>query len=144
MPVSTFTVTTTSWSAHQAELRALRTAVFVEEQGVPANLEWDEEDASATHAWARDATGQTIGTGRLLPASGRIGRMAVRADWRGRGVGRAILTCLMEAARTQQLATVTLHAQLTALPFYRHQGFALQGEPFLEAGIQHQTMTRTL
>lgn len=139
-----FSVTITAWSAHQDELRSVRTAVFVEELGIPETLEWDQQDANATHALARAASGQVIGTGRLQPTARRIGRMAVRADWRGRGVGRAILAQLLDAARAQGLTEVVLHAQVKAAPFYQQQGFVRQGATFLEAGIEHQTMHRQL
>lgn len=140
-------------------LRAVREAVFVREQGVPPALELDEADARCIHVVARDASGQAIGTGRLVPPeeatagdapgtgvapSARIGRMAVLADWRGRGVGDALLAALMEAAAARHWNRVLLHAQATAIRFYQRHGFLPQGPRFVEAGIEHLTMWRHL
>jgi predicted GNAT family N-acyltransferase len=83
---------------------------------------------------------RAIGTGRLLP-DGHIGRMAVLADWRGKGVGRALLERLLEEARLQSCA-LALHAQTHASGFYRRFGFVEEGPEFMEAGIPHRTMVR--
>ena len=90
-----FTVEPANWTADSAELRRVRHAVFVIEQAVPEDEEWDELDAVSQHVIARDPAGQPIGTGRLTP-KGTIGRMAVVLDWRGRGVGDSILRVLLE------------------------------------------------
>ena len=125
------------------ELRAVRDVVFVEEQGVPVDIERDAIDAACTHVLARDPGGRPIGTGRLA-ADGKIGRMAVLRDWRGRGVGRALLLQLVEAARAADLRELFLHAQVDAERFYAAEGFLPVGERFEEAGIQHQAMRRVL
>jgi predicted GNAT family N-acyltransferase len=127
------------WERDQARLRALREEVFVREQGVPLDLEWDGLDAGCLHVLAESDAGQAIGTGRLL-ADGHIGRMAVQRGWRRRGVGAAMLEFLLAEARRLGMAEVVLNAQTHALAFYARHGFVPEGPPFLEAGIPHQAM----
>jgi predicted GNAT family N-acyltransferase len=134
-----FQVRRADWQRDLAALRKVREAVFVVEQHVPLELEWDELDAVSLHALAETAEGEPIGTGRLLP-DGHIGRMAVLREWRRCGVGSALLRHLMDAARNAGLPGVALNAQSHALEFYRRHGFRPQGEGFLEAGIPHQAM----
>ena len=129
------------WPEDQALLKQVREKVFVEEQQVPVELEWDGEDAEALHLIALDAEQRPIGTARLLP-SGQIGRMAVIKAWRNRGVGRALLKRLLAEAEQGDYPELFLNAQLTALPFYLQQGFHPEGGVFHEAGIPHQRMTR--
>src|SRR5690606_5713801 len=118
--------------------------VFLVEQAIPPEDEWDEWDAVAGHVLARDAAGTPIGTGRLVPpgaaqpdAPAIIGRMAVRADWRGRGVGAAIVRVLLEQARLHGYPRVELHAQTHAEGFYARLGFQSFGEQYLECDIPH-------
>ena len=143
----TLTVDLLAWPSAQAEARPLRLAVFVEEQNVPLELEWDEWDERSVHAIAR-VDGAAVGTGRLLPASEtgtvKIGRMAVGRSYRGRGVGAAILAALIERARHEGASMALLHAQADAAGFYRRAGFIPRGEIFFEAGIPHVEMTRSL
>ncbi|MET0893356.1 MAG: GNAT family N-acetyltransferase, partial [Pseudoxanthomonas sp.] len=122
-----------------AELRAVRETVFVQEQQVPLEEEWDALDPLCHHVIARDHDGHPIGTGRLTPGH-RIGRMAVLAGWRGQGVGDAMLVALMEQARNLGWPAVSLNAQVSAEAFYARQGFIPHGERFHEAGIEHQPM----
>jgi predicted GNAT family N-acyltransferase len=138
-----FAVEEGSWDDLMAAARPLREAVFVHEQGVPVELEWDEYDATSRHVVARDTTGTPIGTGRLL-ADGRVGRMAVLSEWRGRGVGRALLERLMEAASERGMTDLALHAQAHAAGFYEKFGFLPEGGEFPEAGIPHWRMRRAL
>lgn len=126
------------WEKVKREAQRIRFAVFVEEQGVPAELEMDENDASCVHALAY-VDGRPIGTARLLP-DGHIGRMAVLKEWRGHGAGRALLRALVEAARRRGDREVMLSAQVHALGFYRAEGFAPEGDEYEEAGIPHQAM----
>lgn len=130
-------------TADREALRGVREAVFVLEQRVPTDMEVDEDDSRSVHALARTADGVPIGTGRLS-AGGQIGRMAVLQDWRGRGVGTMLLHTLLDQARARRLASVSLHAQRDATPFYERHGFVAEGADFEEAGIPHVTMRRML
>lgn len=127
------------WSAALAHARAIRVAVFVEEQGVPMELEWDEHDAISDHALAFAASGMAVATGRLL-SDGHIGRMAVLRQARGAGVGGAVLRALMARARSCGMATVRLNAQTHAASFYARHGFRTCSAEFMEAGIPHVEM----
>ncbi len=140
---SPFTVRVLAWSDAAALARPVREEVFVDEQGVPLEEEWDGHDASCRHALALDAEGAAIGTARLLP-EGRIGRMAVRRPWRGRGVGTALMRALLGEARAAGMSEITLHAQTHAAGFYRRFGFSARGGEFEEAGIPHVEMTLEL
>ncbi len=130
------------WGTLSADAKAIRTEVFVEEQGVPAELEMDSMDALCLHAVAYDADGTPVGTGRLLP-DGHIGRMAVRKPARGSGIGGELLQALMAQARARGDALVALSAQTHAAPFYQRHGFAIEGEEFYEAGLPHINMQRS-
>jgi YbgC/YbaW family acyl-CoA thioester hydrolase len=130
-----------------SDARRIRTQVFVEEQRIAQELEWDDADAAALHAVGYNRLGQAIATGRLLqPAPGvaKIGRMAVHQALRGAGVGRQVLDALLEAARARGDREATLHAQCSAESFYRAAGFQARGEIFEEAGIPHIEMARAL
>jgi predicted GNAT family N-acyltransferase len=124
------------------EVMALRTRVFVEEQGVPPEIEQDAADATAVHALSRDGAGRVVATGRLLVGEGTasIGRMAVDAGVRGRGHGAAVLGVLHRQAALRGVTEVELHAQVTARAFYERAGYAVVGEEYEEAGIRHVTM----
>lgn len=139
-------VQTGAWDRLGPEAQAIRTAVFVQEQGIPAELEWDAADAVAVHALAVNRLGRAVGTGRLLehaPGVSKIGRMAVLPMLRGAGVGSALLGALTDAARARGDREVRLHAQASAVGFYRRLGFEAVGAPFEEAGIPHQAMARS-
>jgi predicted GNAT family N-acyltransferase len=140
---SSFRVRRADWERDRERLRRVREAVFVREQKVPAALEWDGADAACLHVLAEDASGSPIGTGRLLP-DGQIGRMAVLAGWRRRGVGSAILAELILCAAERGMTEVVLNAQTHALGFYQGHGFIQEGEVFLDAGIDHMRMRRVL
>ncbi len=120
-------------------IKTVREQVFIQEQGVPLELEWDGKDKEACHVIAITDEGAVIGTGRLL-ADGHIGRMAVLKAYRNRGVGRALLEALLEEAKRRQLPRVFLYAQTRAVDFYRPSGFVVEGEEFLDAGIPHRHM----
>jgi len=138
-----FAVRVADWARDEAKLRAVRIAVFVIEQNIPEELEWDSHDAVSVHALAEDAAGTPIGCGRLLP-DGHVGRLAVLSDFRGRGVGAALLDALVALAIARGDARVLLNAQTQAVPFYAKFGFVPVGAQFLEAGIPHQAMERAL
>lgn len=139
MPRAECTVRFGDWKALGPEAAPVRMEVFVVEQRVPAELEVDEWDEQSLHAVACDADGVVVGTGRLLP-DGHIGRMAVVQRKRGTGVGSLLLRALMDAARERGHKEVVLSAQVHATPFYRRHGFAEEGEPYDDAGIDHVTM----
>ena len=134
-----FRVQLVDFTATLAELRAVRDEVFVGEQRVPVELEHDALDPLCTHALARLLDGTPIGAARLTPER-HIGRMAVRAPWRGRGVGDALLLALVDEARKRGWPEVRLNSQASAIGFYERHGFAPEGERFIEAGIEHQAM----
>lgn len=131
------------WAHAAPHAIPLRTQVFVREQGVPPEIELDALDSLSRHALAFGPDGQVLGTGRLLP-DGHIGRMAVDAGWRGRGVGGAVLEALVAEAARRGLQRVVLNAQVPALGFYRRHGFVEEGQVFVEAGILHRAMWRAI
>ena len=140
MAASKVSIRAADWNVDRAALRAVREQVFVREQGVPVELEWDEFDPLCQHVVAEDA-GQAIGTGRLLP-DGHIGRMAVLESWRGQGVGSALLEALLRLAHDRGIRRVRLNAQSRAVGFYLRHGFVAEGQEFIEAGIPHLSMWR--
>jgi predicted GNAT family N-acyltransferase len=120
-------------------LQRVRRAVFIAEQQVPEQDEWDSADLTCVHALALTGKRDAVGTGRLEP-TGKIGRLAVLKEYRGLGVGEGLLEWLVEQARRQGLESVYLHAQVRALQFYLRHGFVAQGPEFDEVGIPHQRM----
>lgn len=131
------------WSELGTQASQVRTAVFVHEQNIPAEMEWDVADQTAVHAVICDAQGEPVATGRLLvhaPGVGRIGRMAVLAHQRGQGLGQQVLEALVQAARKRGDAEVCLHAQTSAQGFYERLGFTPRGEVYAEVGIPHIEM----
>lgn len=131
------------WQQHQNALQEIRHAVFIEEQGIPLEEEYDVEDRYAAHFLAVNSLGQYLGCARLLD-SGQIGRMAVLKEQRGTGLGRLLLEAAIEAARERKLDKVFLHAQKYAEPFYRKCGFVINGPEFSEVGIPHVPMEMVL
>ena len=132
-----------SWGALKNVASALRTEVFVEEQGVSQALEWDEQDPLSLHAVLRNRMGLAVATGRLLPAINgvsKIGRMAVKRQLRGLKLGDQVLNGLLNAARQRGDREVMLHAQCTAEHFYQRQGFTRRGDVFVEADMDHVEM----
>ena len=141
------TVQVGDWATLGTEASAIRKAVFVDEQGIPAELEWDAGDAHCVHALARNRLGLALATGRVLayqPGVAKIGRMAVLASQRGSRVGRQVLDALMGAAKARGDASALLHAQASAAPFYLRAGYSVEGDPFEEAGIPHLAMRKRL
>ena len=127
------------WNQKKPVLLAIRFAVFVDEQGVPAELEHDEHDPGAVHLLARTAGDIPVATARMLD-DGHIGRMAVLPAWRRQGLGSALLRELIDLARHRGMSQVQLHAQCHAEAFYRRLGFVAEGEVFPDAGIDHRSM----
>jgi predicted GNAT family N-acyltransferase len=137
-----------SWENARREASRIRFKVFVEEQGVPRDIELDERDPDCVHALAYEH-GKALGTGRLLPPEENaravyIGRMAVLAEYRGRGIGSRILESLIDKARERGEKQVALSAQVHAVEFYRNHGFQPMGEIYDEAGIPHRKMRRAI
>jgi len=132
-----FHIRQADWGRDGASLRQVRERVFIVEQHVTPELEWDDNDADALHLLAEDRDGCPIGTARLL-AGGHIGRMAVLEPWRKRGVGSALLRELLRLND----GPARLYAQTTAIGFYQRFGFVVEGEEFMDAGIPHRRMTR--
>lgn len=135
------------WAAMKDGASALRTEVFVNEQEIPQELEWDEHDLKALHAVVYNKLGQPVATGRLLqpkPRLAQIGRMAVAKPLRGGNLGRMVINALLDAASLRGDQEVILHAQCSAEGFYKRSGFAPHGAIFEEAGIAHIEMVRSL
>ena len=145
------TVKTGNWDELGKDAAALRVAVFVEEQGIPLEMEWDEADKTSVHAVTYNRLGVPLATGRLLPSesvngatktiqSAKVGRMAVNRVMRGSKLGREVLNALIAAAQARGDNEIVLHAQRSAENFYHRLGFKVRGEPFDEVGIAHVEM----
>ncbi|SMO49193.1 GNAT family N-acetyltransferase [Melghirimyces algeriensis] len=125
---------------------SIRHKVFVEEQNVPSSLETDEWDATATHFLAKE-NGQAVGTARLRWVSAKVGkveRVAVLSSHRGTGLGRALMDAIESYAIQHEASMLKLHAQTSALSFYRKLGYDPHGEPFMDAGIEHIEMKKPI
>ncbi len=138
-----FAVEEVSWEQAEQELLGVRRAVFIEEQGVAAEIEIDGKDPFCRHvrAWAEERG--VMGTARM-EADGHIGRVAVLLPWRRKGVGRALMEALAAMAQNAGLRRVYLNAQVEVMEFYRGLGYGEEGEEFLEAGIPHRRMSRVV
>ncbi len=127
------------WEKYRRQLEQLRREVFITEQGVPEEDEWDEFDGGALHFLASNHLNEPVGTVRLL-LTGKITRMAVSRQWRGRGLGTSLLRTALATADTYSLGSLYLDAQITAVGFYRKAGFTEIGDVFWDAGIPHIRM----
>lgn len=134
-----YQIRTVRWQDEASALRIIRTAVFIHEQKIPEGLEWDEFDFISMHVLALNSDEQPIGTARLLP-NGYIGRMAVLKEWRGEGVGSAMLLRILEELRNRRIQKAILNAQTTATKFYEKFGFQVSGKEFMEVEIPHVKM----
>ncbi|MBE9515357.1 MAG: GNAT family N-acetyltransferase [Proteobacteria bacterium] len=144
------------WEKAEADIRKIRDEVFVEEQNVPADLEWDGTDKDCFHVMAYDEQSSPIGTGRIQINTindevsgdsvriGHIGRLSVLKHWRGFGVGGALLAYLVHIAEAQQLDSIFLNAQEQLQGFYERRKFSREGTVFKEAGISHVRMVREI
>lgn len=141
--MTAFAIAETGWTHDAPRLAAIRRTVFIDEQGVPEEMEWDEHDAASLHFLAVADDGTPIGCARLLP-DGHLGRMAVLPAWRGRGIGRALLAAAVEAARMHGHTMLRLSAQTRAADFYARAGFVPAGAEYDEAGIPHVAMQKDL
>lgn len=133
----------TTFQACEEDIRYLRDSVFGEEQGVSRALDWDGKDNTCTQVLVRNHEGDPIGTGRML-TDGKIGRLAVLKQWRGKGVGGEMLIALINEAKKKRFDQTYLHAQTHAIEFYRKFDFNAEGPEFEEAGIKHVKMIRHL
>ncbi len=138
-----FTVSLITWHDGHPLLKSIRESVFVVEQGVPAELEWDGLDEGARHALAISHKGDAIGCGRML-SNGHIGRISVLPQWRKQKVGTAIMEALLAYARSHDFQNVDVDAQTHAMPFYRKFDFVEHGEVFMDAGLPHIKMALSL
>jgi predicted GNAT family N-acyltransferase len=138
-----FTVSLVSWHDGEPLLKSIREEVFIREQAIPPELEWDGLDESCRHALALSHQGNAIGCGRMS-AGGHIGRISVLPQWRKQKVGTAIMEALLDYARAHDYKQVDVDAQTHAVPFYRSFGFAEQGKEFIDAGLPHIKMTMKL
>lgn len=145
MKLQNFDIAMVNWAsdAQRAALMSLRATVFVQEQKVPEQRERDGLDVDCQHVLARDGNGLPIGCGRLTPER-KIGRMAVLPDWRGQGVGVAMLRELIARARALGWNEVALEAQTSAIGFYEREGFVAYGDVFEDAGLPHRSMRLSL
>ena len=128
------------WATDREQLTDIRRLVFVEEQKVPEDMEWDEFDNSSIHFLATQED-QAVACARLKP-DGQIGRMAVLPLYRNRGIGKRLLHFILQIAEQKHIDRLYLHAQVSAIPFYEKLGFTAGGEVFYEAGIPHREMTK--
>lgn len=141
--MSTYTIRIAHWPDDNQLLRRVREDVFVKEQQVPAEMEWDGFDSDCLHLLAIDGTGRPIGTARLL-SDGHIGRMAVLKEWRKKGVGSALLRRLLVEVQKRKFQQVALNSQCYAVGFYKKFGFKIDGDEFMDAGIPHVKMVRNM
>jgi predicted GNAT family N-acyltransferase len=133
-----YTLKLTRWDRDQTSLSEIRRTVFIEEQQVPEELEWDDDDKSCVHVLVTD-NNTPIATGRIK-MDGHIGRMAVLKDYRNKGIGSTVLKALIDFSKTLKMKSVYLHAQTSAIPFYEKHGFKTSSDEFMDADIPHKTM----
>ena len=144
---SSYSIKTGRWAELGSDAAVVRTEVFVHEQKIPLELEWDEADQTALHAVAYNGLGQAIGTARLLDTrstTAKLGRMAVQRVLRGSNIGRDLLSVLIDSAAQAGKQEVMLHAQTSAQGFYARTGFVVRGELFYEVNIPHIEMFKSL
>lgn len=127
-----------SWCDAQTVLSAIRQQVFIIEQQVPEALEWDGLDKDAIHLLAFSTNNSAIGCARIV--AGTIGRMAVIAGWRNRGVGRALLQAAIGVCRKRGWREISISAQVHAIGFYENAGFVVSSDVYMDAGIIHRDM----
>jgi len=138
-----FRIRRADWQGDEPAIRRVRQKVFIDEQGVRPDEEWDGLDARCLHVLAIDGQGAAIGTARLTE-DGKVGRMAVLGPWRKKGVGAALLEALIAVARDRGIRRLSADAQVRALGFYEEHGFVAEGPEFLDARIPHRRMYRDL
>ncbi|MEI6182618.1 MAG: GNAT family N-acetyltransferase [Polynucleobacter sp.] len=145
-PVNTLEILIKPWQEASQDAYLIREKVFIHEQGVPEDMELDEFDPTSKHALAYEDH-VCVGTGRLVHLNShhaQIGRMAVLSAFRNRGIGKVILSRLIALAKSEGVLTLTLHSQVSAIPFYAKMGFIAEGSIYDEAGIPHRNMILSL
>jgi len=128
---------------YKPQITQIRNTIFVQEQNVPKDLEWDELDNTATHFIIESDQNNLIAYARLLP-SGKLGRVAVIKQYRRQGIGNLLMTAIIEKAAKLGIETLRISAQVAVINFYTQLGFHLTSDIYLEAGIEHRTMLKTL
>lgn len=136
--MNNITVKIVDFNQHLSEIKEIRTTVFIQEQNVPYELEWDEFDNDSTHILAY-YDNKAVGTARLL-SNGHIGRMSVLKSYRNRHIGTKMLKYLLEIALENSNNKIVLSAQEHAVEFYIKQGFIVTSNTYLDAGIPHYDM----
>lgn len=132
-----------SFDEYANEITQIRNTVFIEEQKIPTDLEWDNQDKNAYHFIVISEQNETIAYARLLP-SGKLGRVAVLIQWRNQGLGSMLISAICENASKLGLDAIHLSSQRSAIDFYLKLGFQAIDKMHLEAGIEHQTMHKKL
>jgi predicted GNAT family N-acyltransferase len=133
----------TTWNAHNKELSEIRRKVFINEQHVPEELEWDKDDETSIHFLALDQNNNPLACARIKP-DGHIGRMAVLKEFRNKGIGSTILIAIVDMAKRNNIKKLYLHAQTSAITFYSKYEFTICSAEFMDAGIPHKTMERNI
>jgi predicted GNAT family N-acyltransferase len=141
MPTNNFNIRVANWTDDKEDLAGIRRSVFIDEQKVPEELEWDEHDLPSIHFLVTTSEDKPIASARLKP-DGQIGRMAVLREFRNQGIGQKLLQYVLQHAACQKLDRLYLHAQIDAVPFYEKQGFNAHGDVFYEANIAHRAMLK--
>ena len=136
--MSEIVIKTVDFDMNFSEIEEIRTSVFINEQNVPIELEWDEFDNDSTHIIAY-YNNKPVGTARLLN-DGHIGRMAVLKDYRNRNIGKNMLKYILEIAQKKSMKNIELSAQEHAVDFYKKYGFTVTSNVYMDAGIPHYTM----
>ena len=145
-PINALEILIKPWQEASQDAYLIREKVFIEEQGVPEDMELDDFDPTSKHALAYEGR-LCVGTGRLVHLNShhaQIGRMAVLSAFRNRGIGKAILSRLIALAKAEGVLTLILHSQVSAIPFYAKMGFIAEGPIYDEAGIPHRNMILSL
>jgi len=140
-----FNFSITDWKTHKSQLKQIREQVFIQEQGVPVELEWDDMDENALHVLAEATSNDeilAIGTARIIikKEQAYIGRMAILPEWREQGIGTKILQLCIDECLHRGVKNIILNAQVYVLPFYQKAGFKISSDEFLDAGIPHKRM----
>lgn len=130
------------WEQLEKDAKLIREQVFIQEQGIAPEDEWDDLDATVLHFIVYDCE-RPIATARLLPQHS-VGRVAVLLSYRKQGVGKILMHYIIDYARQQNLPYLKLSAQTYVTAFYEALGFVVQGEEYLDCGIPHIDMTLEL